>query len=281
MAVASRSYYELLELTPAASAEDIKRNFRQQIAKYHPDKVQHLGREFQAMAAERAAELTEAYRILSRPELRADYDEKLGVTPAAASAGVETATANATVEPPVETPTPQKPAADAGHHQPAAPRGFNTGSDHGALGAARATRDRFVRYAAIAKVRDALKAVAGDYEEATVNGFDFAFVPRPRLFARSKGSRLLARFVTHIDGKAVAEAWSQAGRWAADPVCVMLFGGSLSPASELADAITEQRRRTSARVTLVPVDARDWGAHMPADAPPLARDILKRLRSGA
>ena len=36
----------------AASADEIKRAFRQQIARYHPDKVQHLGKEFQALAAD-------------------------------------------------------------------------------------------------------------------------------------------------------------------------------------------------------------------------------------
>ena len=41
--MAANTYYELLELTPQASADDIKRAFRAQIAKYHPDKVQHLG----------------------------------------------------------------------------------------------------------------------------------------------------------------------------------------------------------------------------------------------
>ncbi len=59
-----KNYYELLEIAPNASAEEVKRAFRVQIARYHPDKVQHLGKEFQSMAADRAAELTEAYRIL-------------------------------------------------------------------------------------------------------------------------------------------------------------------------------------------------------------------------
>jgi len=63
--VALKNYYQLLEIAPTSSADEVKRAFRQQIARYHPDKVQHLGREFQEMAADRAAELTEAYRILS------------------------------------------------------------------------------------------------------------------------------------------------------------------------------------------------------------------------
>ena len=48
--MAVKDYYGLLEIPPASSADDIKKAFRAQIAKYHPDKVQHLGKEFQQMA---------------------------------------------------------------------------------------------------------------------------------------------------------------------------------------------------------------------------------------
>src|SRR5213592_3141856 len=73
----SKTFYQLLEIPPAATGDEIKRAFRIQIARYHPDKVQHLGREFQDLAAERAAELTEAYRILSDEQRRASYDGRL------------------------------------------------------------------------------------------------------------------------------------------------------------------------------------------------------------
>ena len=45
-------------------------------------------------------------------------------------------------------------------------------------------------------------------------------------------------------------------------------------------AIAELRRRGSANVTLIPVDARDWQAHIPTDAPDVAKDLLARLRRG-
>ena len=83
----SKTYYDLLELAPSAPVDEIKRAFRREIAKYHPDKVQHLGKEFQEIAAVRAAELTEAYKILSDDTLRAEYDEQLtSGAPAAAYA---------------------------------------------------------------------------------------------------------------------------------------------------------------------------------------------------
>src|SRR5688572_12570495 len=103
----SKNYYELLELAPSAPVDEIKRAFRREIAKYHPDKVQHLGKEFQEIAAVRAAELTEAYKILSDETLRADYDEQL------AAGGV--APAHAPQSPPAAAPAPHSAAARPAH----------------------------------------------------------------------------------------------------------------------------------------------------------------------
>src|SRR5439155_6392748 len=88
-----KDYYALLEIAPTSSADEVKKSFRSQIAKYHPDKVQHLGKEFQAMAADRAAELTESYRILSDAGRRAEYDK------ARAASGFSAAAAAAPVPP--------------------------------------------------------------------------------------------------------------------------------------------------------------------------------------
>src|SRR3954471_4277815 len=68
----------MLSVARTAPADEIKKAFRREIARYHPDKVQHLGHEFQEMASGIAADLTEAYRILMDPELRAKYDEEVG-----------------------------------------------------------------------------------------------------------------------------------------------------------------------------------------------------------
>ncbi len=33
-------------------------------------------------------------------------------------------------------------------------------------------------------------------------------------------------------------------------------------------------------MTLIPVDARDWNAHMPTDAPTVAKTLLAKLKGG-
>src|SRR5207247_8600628 len=149
----------------------------------------------------------------------------------------------------------------------------------------RVRRDEFGRQAAIGRFRQAMAAVSDAYDEAVVRGFDVACVPKAKLFGRGKGPRLLGRFVPCVDGEAVADAWTQAGRWCGpsnEDVCVFLIGSAVAPPRELADAIAKQRRKPAAgRVTLIPLDARDWRAHLPTDAPELAKNLVARLRDGA
>src|ERR1051325_6832775 len=72
------TYYELLGLPRTVSFDDVKHAFRREIAKYHPDKVQHLGPEFEEIAASKAAVLTQAYKTLGDPAARAEYDARIG-----------------------------------------------------------------------------------------------------------------------------------------------------------------------------------------------------------
>src|SRR4029079_8261932 len=67
----------MLSVGQDAPADEIKKALRREVARYHPDKVQHLGPEFQDMAAGIAADLTEAYRILMDPALRAKDDHEM------------------------------------------------------------------------------------------------------------------------------------------------------------------------------------------------------------
>ncbi|HEV8347687.1 MAG TPA: DnaJ domain-containing protein [Vicinamibacterales bacterium] len=271
--MALKNYYELLELPPTATADEIKRAFRAQIARYHPDKVQHLGKEFQDMAADRAAELTEAYRILSDEGRRAEYDR------ASAAAGTDTAGSAAASAAP-------RPDAGAGHAAPPPPPPPPDTEPHVSKGPQfsqeRATRDQFVRKALIGRLRQALDVIGG-YDESEARSFDLAWTPKRKMFASGKGPRLLARFVSRVDGEAIADAWMQAMKWAgSEEVSVLLIGSTMAPAGELAKAIAEQRRKSrGARATLIPVDANSWDAHLPTDAPPIAKTLLSRVKSGA
>ena len=267
-----KNHYDALEVAPTAPPDEIKRAFRLQIARYHPDKVQHLGQEFQAMAADRAAELTEAYRVLSNEAQRAEYDRTLAIAPPSAAAA-----------PPADAAAPQRSGSEPPPPAPP-PSQAETPAAGPAYTAERATGDEFVRKATIGRVRQTLALVGSDYDDAQVRGFDLACVPKARLFGRGKGPRLLGRFLTRVDGSGVADAWQAAAKWipsSSDAVCVLLMGTSVAPPRELADAIAEQRRKSrGAKVTIIPIDARNWDAHIPVDAPAVAKDLLARLRTG-
>ena len=59
----ARDPYTVLGVDRNASPEDIKKAYRQLVNKYHPDKVAHLGNEFQKLADKRFKEIQEAYPI--------------------------------------------------------------------------------------------------------------------------------------------------------------------------------------------------------------------------
>src|SRR5260370_25142665 len=67
-----RTYYEILGVGPDASADDIRRQFRELARKYHPD-VQR-DKEYGHRAF---VQISEAYHVLSNSGRRADYDLKL------------------------------------------------------------------------------------------------------------------------------------------------------------------------------------------------------------
>ena len=62
-------YYELLEVTRTATAEEIKKSFRRLAVRYHPDKNPD-----DAEAEAKFKELARAYETLSDPDRRAHYD---------------------------------------------------------------------------------------------------------------------------------------------------------------------------------------------------------------
>src|SRR5512135_2363103 len=68
--MAKRDYYEVLHLERTATAEEVKKAYRQLAVKHHPDK--NPG---DKLAEEKFKELGEAYEVLSDPQKRAAFDQ--------------------------------------------------------------------------------------------------------------------------------------------------------------------------------------------------------------
>jgi hypothetical protein len=259
-----KTYYNLLELTSTATVEEIKRNFRREIAKYHPDKVQHLGAEFQEIAASKAAQLTEAYKTLSDDTRRAEYDEMLR-----------------TAAPQVDTQrAPVRPAVAEGEQREAAqvPRASVFQHD-------RDDASQLIFKAAVIRFRKAIQSEFGSYEEPRVDPFQVTCVPKPAFWKLRVPPAVLGRLVEQVNAGTVAESWSAAARMKSDGAgdrVVFVMGPAVAPAGELAAAISEQRRKPipgGGKLILVPVNTRTWAAHVPNDAPPVVKALLERLKT--
>src|SRR6201986_3393249 len=64
-----RDYYEILGVTRAADADEIKRAYRKLARKFHPDVSKEKD------AEQKFKEVQEAYEVLKDPEKRAAYDQ--------------------------------------------------------------------------------------------------------------------------------------------------------------------------------------------------------------
>jgi hypothetical protein len=67
--------YEALGCDPRASCEELRRGYRREALRWHPDKHVHADGASRAAATARFKELQAAWTILSNRELRAEYDE--------------------------------------------------------------------------------------------------------------------------------------------------------------------------------------------------------------
>ncbi len=277
------NYYDMLSVAPTASADEIKRAFRREIARYHPDKVQHLGQEFQGIAADKATELTRAYQTLGNESSRADYDAQLKaeVVPPSDQGRPEPAsqTEQASARPePTERPASED--ASRPEPKPSSRRGSLFSQD-------RAGASDLVRKAAVLRFRQAANQEFGQCEEAPVRGFDVSCAP-PKgggFFSRTLPPRILGWFVAQVDAAAVHESWamaSRAKRVDQRDLCVFVMGPAVAPAGELGKVIAEQRRKPTpaGKLVVVPVNTRTWSAHVPNDAPPAVKALLSRLQSG-
>jgi hypothetical protein len=263
-----KSYYDLLNVDPGADAETIKKAFRREIARYHPDKVTHLGAEFQDMASTRAAELTTAYKTLTSEDTRSEYDATIG-RPSAPARSSPSAVA------PAEWPTDE----DGPSGEPPHDRGHRFADE-------RAGRDDIMRRAVLARVREVMADVAGDCTTTACKGFDLACLAasKPSLFRWTVAPSVLVRLAPVVDAPVATAAWNDAVKLRVEqrPLVLLLIGHEIAPAAELGRAIETQRRRhPKLQDTMFPVvvDSRDWTARIPANAPESVKLLIAKLRN--
>jgi len=60
------NYYSLLNINSNSTIEEIKVAYKNEIKKYHPDKVEHLGDEFKKLAEQKTKEINEAYNYFKK-----------------------------------------------------------------------------------------------------------------------------------------------------------------------------------------------------------------------
>ena len=60
------SSYKILEITSDAADDEVKKAYRKMATKFHPDKVHHLGEEFQKMAEEKFKSVNDAYQTIKK-----------------------------------------------------------------------------------------------------------------------------------------------------------------------------------------------------------------------
>lgn len=60
------SAYKILEIDRGATDEEVKKAYRKMANKYHPDKVSHLGDDFQKAANDKFRKVNEAYETIKR-----------------------------------------------------------------------------------------------------------------------------------------------------------------------------------------------------------------------
>jgi len=198
-----QNFYQLLSVDPGATPEEIKKAFRAEIARYHPDKVQHLGKEFQEMAAGRAAALTEAYRTLMNAELRAEYDRLHVGAATAVTAGAPAQTVSSAAQPARPVHREAAPPPPAAERTPG-PR----------FASERRDRDDFVRKATLDRFRAALSAEVGQVEEVPARGFDLDCTARSKkLFTREESQRYAVKVVPQVDKVALKDWWNKIEGW--------------------------------------------------------------------
>ena len=234
-------HYDLLGVTPAASLDEIKQSYRRQMARYHPDKVQHLGEEFLELASKRAAELTQAYDAVCRQR----------------AAGVD-------------------PVAVARPSQSSEPTGLDPAEPHGDL-LLRAALSTLRRVASSALGDISPRRLSGfDLALASAPKRRLFRQGGPPLLVLGRVVPRVDAETVQAAWRDIARLADDPDHCR----CLFLMGNSLAPAPELAAAIAQQRRRPTragSGIMLVPVDLQTWQSLVPSEAPPAIRAMIADL----
>ena len=247
----------LLGITLPASADEVKKAYRRQIARYHPDKVHHLGEEFQVMAAEKSAQLTDIYHQLL---------ESGGCDPSAETTAI---VSDEATPPPAAPSTPDAPSGRV--HRMSTWQAVAAGCPSLILSAA---TDRMIQ---------CIRWTMPRAEEFTIAGFSLACRTRVdwrgRIWQRRPSEGVLLR--TPADAPATGRRTRVRDLLPGVDGTVVLFDLTL-------DARAGDRRETAdhqapvlraeADVFAVSIDAMTWKARVPPNAPEMAHQILARLR---
>lgn len=242
----------LLGIALPASIDEVKRAYRRQISRYHPDKVHHLGEEFQVLAAEKSAQLTEVYRRLLESN---GSDERVE--------DVTVPAATAREEPRVEDPPPP----------------VNRMSSWQAVAAGCPS---LILTAAIDRVSQAVTLTLPRVDEFEVPGFSGAWRTR----ADWRG--LLKR--RPIDGVLLRVAADDVERQRPGRIrhlvsgvdgAIVIFDLVVGPLASQAPSPpgTRPSPRGERDVYVVTLDAMTWKARMPPEAPATAHLVLARVRN--
>jgi hypothetical protein len=246
----------LLGIALPAPIEEVKRAYRRQISRYHPDKVHHLGEEFQLLAAEKSAQLTEVYRRLLESN---GSDECVD--------DVATPTASSREEPRVD--------------DGCAPRPPNRTSSWQAVAAGCPS---LILTAAIDRVSQSVRSTLPHLEEFAVPGFSGAW--RSRADWRS----LLKRRPIESVLLRAAPDEAPAGRQRASRIrplvpgvdgAIVIFDlvvGPLAIEPPPSPTVRQASSGLERDVFAVTLDAMTWKAHMPQEAPAIAHLIVARVR---
>jgi len=246
----------LLGIALPASIDEVKRAYRRQISRYHPDKVHHLGEEFQALAAEKSAQLTEVYRRLLEAN---GSDERID--------DVASPTATPREEPRVEDVSTPPPVNRMASWQAVA-----------------AGCPSLILTAAIDRVSQAVRLTLPRADEFTVPGFSGAWKTRADwrgLLKRRPIEGVLLRAPAGgmtVEGQRAPRIRPMVSGVDGAIVIVDLVVGPLAIEPQPNSNARPVSSRGERDVHVVTLDAMTWKAHLPPEAPAIAHLILARVR---